>query len=54
MRAPLVLVMIIAILAAIAIPQFMTFKQRAEKAVMDGSLKEMASAAQQYQVAKGA
>jgi type II secretory pathway pseudopilin PulG len=51
---PLVLVMIIAILAAIAIPQFMTFKQRAEKVVMDGSLKEMASAAQQYQVTKGA
>lgn len=51
---PLVLVMIIAILAAIAIPQFMTFRQRAEKAVMDGSLKEMASAAQQYQVTKGA
>ena len=51
---PLMLVMIIAILAAIAIPQFMTFKARAEKVVMDGSLKEMASAAQQYQVTKGA
>lgn len=49
----LVMVAVIAILAAIAIPQFAAFKTRAEKAVMQGTLKEMNTAAQQYYTQNG-
>jgi Tfp pilus assembly protein PilE len=43
----------IAILAAIAIPQFVAFKEKAEKAVMHSTLREMNSAAQKYHDKKG-
>lgn len=48
-----VIVFIIAILAAIAIPQFAAFKTRAEKAVMQGTLRQMNTAAQQYYMETG-
>ncbi len=50
---PLVMVAIIAILAAIAIPQFAVFKAKAEQAAMHGVLKEMNSAAHKYHDKKG-
>jgi Zn-dependent protease with chaperone function/Tfp pilus assembly major pilin PilA len=51
---PLVLVMMIAIIAAIAIPQFAAYREKAEQAVMDSSLKNIHKAAAQYQVRTGA
>ncbi len=50
----LVMVAVIAILAAIAIPQFATYRERAEQAVMDSSLKDIHKAAAGYQVRTGA
>lgn len=50
---PLVMVAVIAILAAIAIPQFAAFKAKAEKAVMHSALKEVNSAAKKYHDKKG-
>jgi Zn-dependent protease with chaperone function/competence protein ComGC len=51
---PMIMIAVIAILAAIAIPQYNTFRERAEQAVMDSSLKEMHIAATQYEVRTGA
>jgi len=48
-----VMVAVIAILAAIAIPQFSSFKAKAEKAVMQSTLKQMNAAAQQYYMQNG-
>jgi Zn-dependent protease with chaperone function len=46
---PLIMIAVIAILAAIAIPQYNVFRERSEQAIMDSSLKEIHDAATQYQ-----
>lgn len=51
---PLIMIAIIAILAAIAIPQYETFRARSEQVIMDSSLNEINNAATQYQVRTGA
>ena len=50
---PLVMIAVIAILAAIAIPQFTAFKAKAEKAVMHSALREIHAAAKKYNDKKG-
>jgi competence protein ComGC len=49
----LVMVAIIAILAAIAIPQFSAFKAKAEKSAMHATLREIHAAAKKYHDNKG-
>ena len=50
---PLVMVAVIAVLAAIAIPQFAAFKAKAEKAVMHSTLREVHGAAKKYYDKRG-
>lgn len=50
---PLMLVAVIAIMAAIAIPQFAAYRERAEQAVMDTSLRGIHEAARQFQARNG-
>ena len=47
------MVAIIAILAAIAIPQFAAYRQKAEQAAMDSSLRDIRNAAADYQARTG-
>jgi Zn-dependent protease with chaperone function/Tfp pilus assembly major pilin PilA len=50
---PIFFIAIIAILAAIAIPQFAAYRQKAEQALMDSSLRDIRSAAADYQARTG-
>lgn len=50
---PLVMIMMIAILAAVAIPQYAQFKERAEQVVMHSTLMDIQKAAEQYQQQTG-
>jgi Zn-dependent protease with chaperone function/Tfp pilus assembly major pilin PilA len=49
----IVAITIIAMLAAIAIPQFASYRAKAEKAAIDSTLRQTAVAAEQYKIATG-